>query len=388
MKKITSGIYYIGYNNENADLFESQFSLKSGMSYNSYLILDEKIAIIDSVELDGKEVWFKAIEEVLKDRKPDYLIVEHMEPDHSGAILEFVRKYPEAKIVTNQKSLNLLNQFFDFNFDDKVVLVQERDELSLGKHSLTFFFAPMVHWPEVLMMYEKHSKTFFSADAFGKFGIFDAKDNWIDEARRYYVGIVAKYGVQVQNLLKKISHLEIERICSLHGPILDKNLDKYIGIYDLWSKFESENTKGVFIAYTSVYGNTESAVMKLKDELNYLGIEDVLVKDLARTEMSENIAQAYRYHKVVLASTTYNNSIFPVMHDFLIRLSEHGFQNKVVGIIENGSWAPQVEKIIKNALGSCKNIKFIEQYVRVKSSLKSQNLEEIRELALALRKEE
>lgn len=388
MKKITSDIYYIGYNNENADLFESQFPLKNGMSYNSYLILDEKIAIIDSVELDGKDVWFKSIEEILKERKPDYLIVEHMEPDHSGAILEFVYKYPEAKIVTNQKSLNLLNQFFDFNFDDKVILVQEHDKLSLGKHSLTFFFAPMVHWPEVLMMYEKHSKTFFSADAFGKFGVIDAKDNWIDEARRYYVGIVAKYGMQVQNLLKKISHLEIERICSLHGPVLDKDLGKYISLYDLWSKFESENKEGIFIAYTSVYENTKEAVIKLKEELNSLGVEDVLIKDLSRTEMSENVAQAYRYRKVVLASTTYNNGIFPIMHDFLIRLSEHGFQNKVVGIIENGSWAPQVEKITKNILTSCKNVKFIEQYVRVKSGLKKQNLKEIRELALALRKEE
>lgn len=386
MQKITSDIYYIGYNNPKADLFESQFPLENGMAYNSYLIVDEKVAIIDAVEIDGKDVWFQKIEEVLGKRTPDYLVVEHMEPDHSGSILEFVKKYPSAKIVTNQKSLTLLNQFFDYDFNEKVLLIKEKEELSLGKHTLVFYFAPMVHWPEVFMTYEKYSKTFFSADGFGKFGVIDTKDNWIDEARRYYVGIVAKYGFQVQSLLKKIKDLEIKRICALHGPILEKDLAKYINIYDMWSRYESENKEGVFIAYTSVYGNTEQAVFKLKEELHQLGVKDVLIKDLARTEMSENLAHAFRYEKIVLATTTYNNSIFPPMHDFLTRFGEHALQNKTIGIIENGSWAPQVLNIIKEKLNTCKNIDFIEQYVCIKSGLKANNFEEIKALAAALEK--
>lgn len=387
MNKITPDIYYVGYSNKNADLFESQFPLSNGMAYNSYLILDEKIALIDSVELAGKDVWFSNIEEVLKSRSPDYLVVEHMEPDHSGSILEFIKKYPTAKIITNQKSLLLLNQFFDYNFNDKVILIQEGDKISLGKHSLEFFFAPMVHWPEVFMTYERYSKTFFSADGFGKFGVFDADDNWIDEARRYYVGIISKFGPQVQNLLKKIEHLEIKRICSLHGPILDKNLEKYLALYDKWSKFESENNDGVLIAYTSIYGNTEKAALLLEKELRALGIKDILIRDLSRSEKYENIAQAFRYKKIVLATTTYSNSIFPAMYDFLHGLVEHAWQNKVIGIIENGSWAPQVEKIIKNILTPCKNMKIIEKCVHIKSGIKDNNIEEIKILAEILRKE-
>ncbi len=387
MKEITRDIYYIGFNNKNADLFESQFKLSHGMSYNSYLIKDEKIVIIDAVEIDGKDVWFKSIEEILGGKSPDYLIVEHMEPDHSGSILEFIKKYPEAKIVTNQKSLTLLDQFFDYCFDDKVIIVKEFEKLELGKHTLNFVFAPMVHWPEVMMVYEEHSKTLFSADAFGKFGTTDTKDNWIDEARRYYFGIISKYGFQVQSFLKKICNYQIERICSLHGPVLDDDICKYIEIYNRWSSYRSEDENGVFIAYTSIYGNTKSAVMLLKKELEHLGIKDIEIKDLARSDIYESLALAFKYKHIVLASTTYNNSIFPPMHDFLIRLVEHGLQDKTIGIIENGSWVPQVEKIIKTMLITCKNIKILEQCVHVKSGIKDINKDEIKALAEALRKE-
>lgn len=387
MKEITRDIYYIGFNNKNADLFESQFKLSHGMSYNSYLIKDEKIAIIDAVEIDGKDVWFKSIEEILGGKSPDYLIVEHMEPDHSGSILEFIKKYPEAKIVTNQKSLTLLDQFFDYCFDDKVIIVKEFEKLELGKHTLNFVFAPMVHWPEVMMVYEEHSKTLFSADAFGKFGTTDTKDNWIDEARRYYFGIISKYGFQVQSFLKKICNYQIERICSLHGPVLDDDICEYIEIYNRWSSYRSEDENGVFIAYTSIYGNTKSAVILLKKELEHLGIKDIEIKDLARSDIYESLALAFKYKHIVLASTTYNNSIFPPMHDFLIRLVEHGLQDKTIGIIENGSWVPQVEKIIKTMLITCKNIKILEQCVHVKSGIKDINKDEIKALAEALRKE-
>ncbi|MFA7192977.1 MAG: flavodoxin domain-containing protein [Bacilli bacterium] len=388
MKRITPDIYYIGYNDNKIDLFESQLPLSHGMAYNSYLILDEKIAIIDSVELPGKDVWFSSIKEILGNREPDYLVIEHMEPDHSGSILEFIKKYPSAKIITNQLSLMLLNQFFDYDFSDRVIVIKEKDKISLGKHSLEFYFAPMIHWPEVLMVYEEYSKTFFSADAFGKFGVIDTEDNWIDEARRYYFGIVAKYGIQVQNLLKKIQHLQIDRICSLHGPILDKDLGKYIALYDKWSKYESENTDGVFIAYTSVYGNTEKAVKLLEEELRAQGVKDVLSRDLSLTQIHENIAHAFRYKKIVLATTTYNTGIFPTMHYFLHGLIERNWQNKTIGIIENGSWVPQAEKEMKNFLSPCKNLKFVEKSVHIKSGIKDNNIDEIKALAEILRKEE
>jgi len=387
MKEITRDIYYIGFDNENADLFESQFKLSHGMAFNSYLIKDDKIAIIDAVEIEGKDIWFKAIEEVLDGKSPDYLVIEHMEPDHSGSVLEFVKKYPHAKIVTNPKSLALLNQFFDYSFDEKVIVVKEYDKLVLGKHTLNFIFAPMVHWPEVMMVYEEHSKTLFSADAFGKFGTTNTKDNWIDEARRYYFGIISKYGFQVQSFLKKICDFKIERICSLHGPVLDDDVCKYIEIYDMWSQYKSEDEKGVFIAYTSIYGNTKSAVMLLKKELEHLGVKDVEIRDLSRSDIYESLALAFKYKKIVLASTTYNNSIFPPMHDFLIRLVEHGLQDKTIGVIENGSWVPQTEKIIKTMLIPCKNLQILEQCVHVKSGIKDINKEEIKALAEALRKD-
>jgi flavorubredoxin len=387
MKKITDDIYYIGYNNIEAKLFENQFPLKHGMAYNSYLILDDKVAVIDSVEIDGKEIWFNNIEEVLKGRTPEYLIVEHVEPDHSGSILDFIKKYPTAKIITTKKALDLLNQFFDYDFNKKVILVNEKDTIDLGKHTLEFYLAPMVHWPEVMMVYDKYSKTFFSADAFGKFGVINADEHWLDEARRYYVSVVSKYGFQVQNILHKIENLDIKRICALHGPILDENLSKYINYYDKWSRYESENTDGVLIVCSSVYGNTKKAALKLKEKLIDKGVQEVLIKDLSSEDLSKVLSEAFKFKKIVLASTTYNNSIFPLMHDFLTRFVEHNIQNKTIGIIENGSWVPQVEKIIKNMLNTCKNIKFIEKYVSIKSSLKANNLDEIDSLAGALKGE-
>ncbi|MBO4339446.1 MAG: FprA family A-type flavoprotein [Clostridia bacterium] len=379
MKNITNDIYHIGVNDRNIDLFESQYPVPNGMAYNSYLIKDEKTAIFDTVERHFTDEWFKNIEEVLGERTPDYLIIQHMEPDHSANIMNFAKKYPTAKLVGNAKTFKFMEQFFGESLADRQVLVKEGDSLSLGRHELTFVFAPMVHWPEVMVTYDKTDKVLFSADAFGKFGASDANEEWLDEARRYYIGIVGKYGMQVQALLKKAAGLEIEKICSLHGPVLENGLENVIEKYNIWSSYGVEKD-GVVICYTSVYGHTKEAVKMLADKLTANGV-DVKTYDLSRTHKSFAVADAFSYGKVVLATTTYNNEIFPPMREFIAELKERGFQNRTVGIIENGSWAPQVAKIIKAELEGCKNLTFCENTVTLKSALNDESKAQLEALA-------
>jgi len=382
MRNITNDIYYIGVNDRDIDLFESQYPVPNGMAYNSYLIKDKKIAVFDTVESHFTDEWFKNIKEVLGNTAPDYLIIQHMEPDHSANIMNFANKYPTAKLVGNVKTFKFMEQFFGDALADRQITVKEGDTLSLGNHELKFVMAPMVHWPEVMVTYDSTDKVLFSADAFGKFGATDADEEWLDEARRYYIGIVGKYGMQVQALLKKASALEIEKICSLHGPVLENGLDEVIEKYNIWSSYGVEK-EGVVICYTSVYGHTKEAVTILKNKLTDNGI-DVKVYDLARDLKSSAVADAFSYGKVVLASTTYNNEIFPPMREFLSELKERGFQNRTVGIIENGSWAPQVAKIIKSELENCKNISFCENTVTLKSALNDESREQLNALAVEL----
>lgn len=374
-------IKYVGVDDLEIDLFEGQYPVENGMSYNSYLIIDKKIAVMDSVEIRFQDTWLKNIEDNLDGRTPDYLVVLHMEPDHSGNIENFIKKYPNAKIILNSKTYMLLNQFFDYDFEDKVIIVKDNETISLGNHSLKFFFAPMVHWPEVMMVYDEYAKALFSADGFGKFGSFAAKEDWLDEARRYYFGIIGKYGIQVSNIISKIYDLDIKTIYSLHGPILDKDISYYIEKYKLWASYEAEDKDGIFIAYTSIYGNTKEAVNKLAKRLNELGNNKVVVSDLARSDMSKNLENAFRYGKMVLATTTYNNELFPFMSDFITRIKEHGYQNREIFIIENGSWAPQVEKRIKEAFAQSKNVVICDHSVHIKSSVKQVNENEIEVLA-------
>ena len=381
--KVTEEIFYVGVNDREIDLFEGQYEVPNGMAYNSYVICDEKIAVLDTVDGKFSDEWFENIVSVTGDKEPDYLIVHHMEPDHSANIAKFMDRYKSAKVVSNIKSFVMMHQFFGTDYNDRQIAVGEGDTLSLGKHELVFITAPMVHWPEVIMSYDKYSKTLFSADGFGKFGTIDADEEWACEARRYYFGIVGKYGAQVQSVLKKTSALEIDRICSLHGPVLTDNLSYYLDLYNTWSSYEPEE-EGIVIAYTSVYGNTKKAVELLKAELEKQGCTKVAVSDLARCDMAEAVEDAFRYSKLVLATTTYNNGIFPFMQEFINHLTERNFQNRTVAIIENGTWAPVVEKTIKGMLEKSKNITFTETGVHIKSAVSDENIDEIKTLAKEL----
>ena len=380
MKKITEDIYYAGVNDHQVDLFEGQFAVPNGMAYNSYVIMDEKIAVMDTVDVNFGEEWLANVAEILGDRKPDYLVVQHMEPDHSANIAKFVEAYPEAKVVGNAKTFQMIENFFGLNLADKQEVVTNNGTLSLGSHELTFVFAPMVHWPEVMVTYDSKDKILFSADAFGKFGALDVEEDWACEARRYYFGIVGKYGAQVQALLKKAVTLDIEKICPLHGPILTENLGYYLDLYQTWSSYGVE-TEGVMIAYASVYGNTKKAAELLGEELKANGCPRVVVADLAREDMAECIEDAFRHGKLVLATITYNGGVFPFMQTFIDGLKERNFQNRTIGIIENGSWAPVAAKNIKSMMEGCKNLTWTETAVTIKSGVKEETKAQIKALA-------
>lgn len=366
--EITSDIKYVGVNDHNVDLFEGQYVVKNGMSYNSYVIMDEKIAVFDTVDAHFTHEWLDNIENTVGSRCPDYLVIQHMEPDHSANIANFMQLYKETKIVSSAKAFSMMKQFFGTDFADRQIVVKEGDTLSLGKHLLTFVAAPMVHWPEVIVTYDSYDKVLFSADGFGKFGALDVEEDWADEARRYYIGIVGKYGAQVQNLLKKAAGLDIQTICPLHGPVLKENLGYYLGLYDTWSSYTAE-TEGILIAYTSVYGNTKKAVETLADKLRTKGCPDVVIMDLARCDMAKAVENAFRYSKLVLATTTYNAGIFPFMHEFITNLTERNFQNRIIGLIENGTWAPLAAKTMKQMLEGCKKLTFTDSTVRIHSAL-------------------
>ena len=369
---ITDTIKYIGVNDHEVDLFEGQYDVPNGMAYNSYVIFDEKIAIMDTVDARFTHAWLDNIQNALGGKEPDYLIVQHMEPDHSANIHNFAKTYPNAKIVSSAKAFVMMKQFFGTDFAENQVVVGEGDTLSLGERTLTFVTAPMVHWPEVIVTYDSKDKVLFSADGFGKFGALDVEEDWACEARRYYIGIVGKYGAQVQALLKKAATLDIEKICPLHGPILTENLGYYIGLYNTWSSYQPE-TEGVVIAYTSVYGNTKKAVLQLADKLKENGCPKVVVNDLARCDMAEAVEDAFRYSKLVLATTTYNADIFPFMREFINHLTERNFQNRTVAFIENGSWAPLATKVMKEMLSKSKNINFAETDVKILSALNEES---------------
>ncbi len=369
---ITNDIQYIGVNDHKVDLFEGQYVVPNGMSYNSYAIIDEKIAIMDTVDVNFTHEWLDNLQNVLDGRKPDYLIVQHMEPDHSANIVNFVKTYPEAHIVSSAKAFAMMNNFFGTDFADRQIVVGEGDTLSLGKHELTFVTAPMVHWPEVIVTYDSTDKVLFSADGFGKFGALDVEEDWACEARRYYIGIVGKYGAQVQNLLKKAAGLEIRTICPLHGPILKENLGYYLGLYNTWSSYQPEE-EGIVIAYTSVYGNTKKAVLKLAEKLKANGCPKVVVNDLARCDMAEAVEDAFRYSKMVLATTTYNADIFPFMREFIHHLTERNYSNRTVALVENGSWAPLAAKVMRDMLSNSKNITFTETTVKILSALNDES---------------
>ena len=380
MKKITEDIYYAGVNEHQVDLFEGQFAVPNGMAYNSYVIMDEKIAVMDTVDVNFGEEWLANVAEILGDRKPDYLVVQHMEPDHSANITKFVEAYPEAKVVGNAKTFQMIENFFGLNLADKQEVVTNNGTLSLVSHELTFVFAPMVHWPEVMVTYDSKDKILFSADAFGKFGALDVEEDWACEARRYYFGIVGKYGAQVQALLKKAVTLDIEKICPLHGPILTENLGYYLDLYQTWSSYGVE-TEGVMIAYASVYGNTKKAAELLGEELKANGCPRVVVADLAREDMAECIEDAFRHGKLVLATITYNGGVFSFMQKFIDGLKERNFQNRTIGIIENGSWAPVAAKNIKSMMEGCKNLTWTETSVTIKSGVKEETKAQIKALA-------
>jgi len=378
--EIVKDIFYTGVNDREITLFEGQYMVEKGMAYNSYVIMDEKIAVFDTVEKSFGNEWLSKVSGVVGSRTPDYLIVQHMEPDHSANIDKFMDKYPNAVIVATSKAFSMINQFFGNDYSERKLIVGEGDTLNLGSHELTFITAPMVHWPEVMLTYDITSKTLFSADAFGKFGTYDADEEWDCEARRYYIGIVGRFGVQVQNLLKKLAGTEVNRICPLHGPVLTENLEHYINLYDIWSSYKPE-TEGVAIAYTSVYGNTKAAVELLKEELYKAGCPKVSVFDLARCDMAEAVEDAFRYSKLVLATTTYNGGIFPFMKEFIDHLTERNYQNRTVAIMENGSWAPMAEKTIRAMLEKSKNLNFARPTVKILSALTEENKESIKELA-------
>ncbi len=378
--EITKDIKYIGVNDRDIDLFEGQYIVPEGMAYNSYVIIDEKIAVMDTVDGRFGEEWLGNLSAAIGDRKPDYLVVQHMEPDHSGSITAFVKAYPEAIIVSSAKAFVMMKNFFGDDYNDKRIVVGEGDKLELGSHTLTFVTAPMVHWPEVIVTYDSKDKVLFSADGFGKFGALDAEEDWACEARRYYIGIVGKYGAQVQALLKKAAALDIEKICPLHGPVLTENLGYYIGLYDTWSSYRPEE-EGVMIAYTSVYGNTKKAAMKLAELLEKKGCPKVAVNDLARCDMAEAVEDAFRYSKMVLATTTYNADIFPFMKEFINHLTERNYSNRTVAFIENGSWAPMATKVMKSMLEKSKNLTYTENNVTIMSALKPQGEAQLEALA-------
>lgn len=377
---ITNDIKYVGVNDREIDLFEGQYDVPNGMAYNSYVVLDEKIAVFDTVSEGFFDEWLENIKAVTGGKCPDYLIVQHMEPDHSANVDNFMKAYPSAKIVASAKAFTMMKQFFGTEYEAERIVVGEGDTLSLGKHTFTFVTAPMVHWPEVIMTYDSEEKVLFSADAFGKFGTIDTDEDWACEARRYYFGIVGKYGAQVQALLKKATGLEIETICPLHGPILKENIGYYVDLYNTWSSYGVES-EGVVIAYTSVYGNTKKAVETLAEKLAEKGCAKVAVNDLARCDMAEAVEDAFRYGKLVLATTTYNADVFPFMREFISHLTERNYQNRKVGIIENGSWAPMAAKTIKKLFENSKNITFADTIVQIKSSMSAENEAQLENLA-------
>ena len=380
---ITNDIKYIGVNDHNIDLFEGQYIVPNGMAYNSYAIMDEKIAIMDTVDKNFTQEWLEKLSAVLNGRKPDYLIVQHMEPDHSASIDIFLNAYPETTVVSSAKAFAMMKNFFGTDYADRRIVVGEGDTLSLGKHVLTFVTAPMVHWPEVIVTYDACDKVLFSADGFGKFGALDVEEDWACEARRYYIGIVGKYGVPVQTLLKKAATLDISIICPLHGPVLTENLGYYINLYDIWSSYQVES-EGIVFAYTSVYGNTKAAVELLAETLEKKGCPKVVVNDLARCDMAEAVEDAFRYGKLVLATTTYNGDIFPFMREFINHLTERSYQNRTIGLIENGSWAPTAAKVMTKMLESSKNLTFTDTTVRILSALNDACKAQIEALATEL----
>jgi len=376
--EITKDIKYVGVNDRNIDLFEGQYDVPNGMAYNSYVIIDEKIAVMDSVDAAFGKEWLDNIKTAIDGKAPDYLVVQHMEPDHSACICAFMDAYPEATIVSSQKAFAMMQGFFGVDYKERRVIVKEGDKLSLGKHTLTFIAAPMVHWPEVIVSYDECDKVLFSADGFGKFGALDADEDWACEARRYYIGIVGKYGAQVQALLKKAAALDIQIICPLHGPVLKENLGYYINLYNIWSSYQPEE-EGVTIAYTSVYGNTKKAVLELEKMLTEKGIK-VAVSDLARCDMAEAVEDAFRYSKLVLATTTYNGDIFPFMREFINHLTERGYKNRTIAFIENGSWAPMAAKVMRGMLEGCKDIEYTNTTVKITSALNDASRAQLAEL--------
>ena len=380
---ITDDIRYVGVNDHDVDLFEGQYVVPNGMSYNSYVILDEKVAVMDTVDAAFCQEWLANIHAVLESRLPDYLVVHHMEPDHSANIAKFMEAYPQAVVVSSAKAFTMMGQFFGTEFEDRRIVVKEGDTLSLGNHSLTFVTAPMVHWPEVIVSYDAKDKVLFSADGFGKFGALDVEEDWACEARRYYIGIVGKYGSQVQALLKKATGLDIAIICPLHGPVLKEDLGYYINKYDIWSSYRPED-EGVLIAYTSIYGNTKKAVELLALELEKAGCPKVVVTDLARDDMAEAVEDAFRYSKLVLATTTYNADIFPFMKEFIHHLTERNYQNRTVALLENGTWAPMANKVMTKMLEGSKNLTFTQTSVTIRSALNSESESAIRALAKEL----
>ncbi len=377
---ITNDIKYIGVNDHLIDLFEGQYEVPNGMAYNSYAIIDDKIAIMDTVDGAFKDQWLKNIKYTLGEREPDYIVVQHMEPDHSANLAAFAEAYPNAQIVASSKAFVMMKNFFGTDFPGRQVVVNEGDSLSLGKHNLTFYTAPMVHWPEVIVTYDSADKVLFSADAFGKFGALDTVEDWACEARRYYIGIVGKYGAQAQALLKKAATLDISIICPLHGPVLSENLGYYINLYNIWSSYQPEE-EGVVIAYTSVYGNTKKAVLLLEEKLKQNGCPKVVLNDLARCDMAEAVEDAFRYSKLVLATTTYNADVFPFMREFINHLTERNYSNRTVAFVENGSWAPVATKVMKGMLEKSKNLTYAETEVKVLSALSEESINQISSLA-------
>ncbi len=377
---VTQDIRYIGVNDHKIDLFEGQYIVPNGMAYNSYVIIDDKIAVMDTVDRNFTHEWLNNLEDALDGRKPDYLIVQHMEPDHSANIKNFMNNFPGATIVSSAKAFTMMKNFFGTAFEDRQIVIKEGDTLELGKHVLNFVAAPMVHWPEVMVTYDSTDKVLFSADGFGKFGALDVDEDWACEARRYYIGIVGKYGAQVQNLLKKAANLDIQIICPLHGPVLKENLGYYLRLYNTWSSYSVESD-GIMIAYTSVYGNTKKAVEILAEKLRIKGCPKVVVNDLARCDMAEAVEDAFRYGRIVLATTTYNAEIFPFMREFINHLTERNFQNKTIGLIENGSWAPLAAKTMRKMLEGCKNITYTDTTVKIMSALNEQSSEQLEKLA-------
>lgn len=380
--KITENIYYVGVNDHEVDLFEGEYTVPGGISYNSYVIMDESVADMDTVDGHFGKQWMENLGKALQGRTPDYLVIQHMEPDHSASIPLFMEKYPDAVIVATPAAFKMMKQFFGEGFTGRQLPAANGGELSLGQHTLQFLFAPMVHWPEVMMTYEKEEKILFSADGFGKFGALDVEEAWDDEARRYYIGIVGKYGAQVQNVLKKAAALDIRMICALHGPVLKENLSHYIGLYDTWSSYRPEK-KGVAIAYASVYGNTKAAALYLAEKLKEKGVQTALY-DLARTDLSFPLADAFCYDRLVLACNTYNAGIHPMMSDFITRLREHAYQKRTVAFVENGSWAPMAAKGMRAALEGCKELNFVEPAVTVLSAMTEENKEQLNKLAETL----